>query len=76
MNLRDLPVVGELLEAGAEDRVFDVLLLLGPLIILFIAVVGRSIFTSGVAITYILFFISYIIYRSVRDGNAQSEKNQ
>ncbi|MFA9417921.1 hypothetical protein [Natrinema sp. HArc-T2] len=65
MNLRDLPVVGELLGAGAEDRVFDVLLLIGPLMILFIAVVGRSILTSAGAIIYILSFISYIIYRSI-----------
>ncbi|RZV06677.1 hypothetical protein BDK88_3704 [Natrinema hispanicum] len=63
MNLRGLPVVGDLLEAGAEDRVFDVLLLVGPLLILFIAVVGRSVLTSGGAIIYILFFILYIIYR-------------
>ncbi|MFA9418140.1 hypothetical protein [Natrinema sp. HArc-T2] len=66
MNLRDFPVVGDLLEAGAEDRVFDVLLLVGPLLILFIAVVGRSVLTSGGAIIYILFFILYIIYRGTR----------
>jgi len=66
MTLRDVPVVGDLLEAGAEDRVFDVLLLGGPLLILVIAIVGRSPLTSGGAIIYLLSFSSYILYRGAQ----------
>ncbi|QLG50310.1 hypothetical protein [Natrinema halophilum] len=63
MSLDDLPIVDDPLEAGAEDRVFDSLLLVGPLLILFIAIAGRSPLTTGGAIAYCWFFISYIIYR-------------
>ncbi|AFO56271.1 MULTISPECIES: hypothetical protein [Natrinema] len=66
MSLDDLPIVGGFLEAGAEDRVFDLLLLVGPLLILFIAVAGRSPLTVGGAIAYCWFFIAHIIYRGVQ----------
>ncbi|MFB1062786.1 hypothetical protein [Natrinema sp. H-ect4] len=66
MRANDLPIVGELLESGAEDRVFDSLLLVGPLLILFIALVGRSILTTGLALSYVVFFTAYVLYRGVR----------
>jgi len=66
MRANDLPIVGELLESGAEDRVFDSLLLVGPLLILFIALVGRSILTTGLALSYVVFFTTYVLYRGVR----------
>ncbi|MDS0474960.1 hypothetical protein [Natrinema sp. 1APR25-10V2] len=68
MNLSDVPIVGDLLEAGAEDRVFDSLLLVGPLLIAVIAVVGRSPLTTAIASAYLLFFVSYVLYRGVRHG--------
>ncbi|SEP95173.1 hypothetical protein [Natrinema salaciae] len=67
MKIGDIPVVGELLESGAEDRVFDSLLLVGPLLILFIAVVGRSVLTTGLAVTYVVFFVVYVLYRGIRN---------
>ncbi|MFC6769873.1 hypothetical protein [Natrinema soli] len=67
MRVSDLPVVGDLLESGAEDRVFDSLLLVGPLLILLIALVGRSSLTTGLALSYVSFFIAYVLYRGVRN---------
>ena len=67
MNLSDVPIVGDLLEAGAEDRVFDSLLLVGPLLIALVAVVGRSPLTIAIAAAYLLFFVAYVAYRGVRD---------
>ncbi|AGB31588.1 hypothetical protein C488_14015 [Natrinema pellirubrum DSM 15624] len=66
MRLADVPVVGDLLESGAEDRVFDSLLLAGPVLILIIAVLGRSTVTVGLAAAYVLFFVAYVLYRGVR----------
>ncbi|ADB60964.1 hypothetical protein Htur_2081 [Haloterrigena turkmenica DSM 5511] len=66
MTLREIPVVGELLESGAEDRVFDTLLLIGPGIILVIALLGRSPLTLGIAIGYLVFFLAYVLYRGVQ----------
>ncbi|MFB6221309.1 MAG: hypothetical protein ABEH90_07700 [Halolamina sp.] len=66
MNLRNLPVISHVLEAGAADRVFDVLLLLGPLVIAVIAVLGRSVITELLAGAYIATFVAYVLYRGVR----------
>lgn len=67
MRASNLPIVGELLESGAEDRVFDSLLFVGPLLILFIALVGRSTLTTGLAVSYVIFFTAYVLYRGVRN---------
>ncbi|ELY64473.1 hypothetical protein [Natrinema versiforme] len=66
MRVSELPIVGDLLESGAEDRVFDSLLLVGPLLILVIAVAGRSALTTGLAAAYVMFFVAYVLYRGVR----------
>ncbi|SEV84146.1 hypothetical protein [Natrinema salifodinae] len=66
MNVDDVPIVGEILESGAEDRVFDSLLLVGPFLIVLIAIVGRSPITSAIAIAYLLFFVAYVLYRGLR----------
>ncbi|WP_121743591.1 hypothetical protein [Natronorubrum halophilum] len=66
MNIADIPIVGDLLEAGAEDWVFDSLLLIGPLLIALIAVIGRSPITTGITAAYLLFFVAYVLYRGVR----------
>ncbi|WP_408958108.1 hypothetical protein [Natrinema sp. 74] len=66
MTLSDVPIVGDLLEAGAEDRVFDGLLLVGPVLIALIAVDGRSPLTTVIAVAYLLCFVAYVLYRGVR----------
>ena len=66
MRISDLPFVSAVFEAGADDRVFDSLLLVGPLVIGLIVVLGRSLVTETVAIAYIAVFVGYTLYRAVR----------
>lgn len=66
MRLRDLPVIGYVVEAGADDRVFDSLLFVGPLVIGVIALLGRSLFTEVLSVTYLAAFVTYTLYRGVQ----------
>jgi hypothetical protein len=65
MNWSELPVVSTVSKAGPEDRVFDSLLLLGPLVIAVIAVLGRSLVTEAIAGVYIAVFVAYVAYHAV-----------
>ena len=67
MMLRDLPVVSAVVEAGADDRIFDLLLLIGPLVIGLIVLLGRSFVTEAVAVVYIAVFVGYTLYRAIRE---------
>ena len=67
MMLRDLPVVSYVFEAGADDRIFDSLLLIGPLVIGLIVLLGRSFVTEAVAVVYIAVFVGYTLYRAIRE---------
>lgn len=69
MKPSDLPVVSVVFEAGAEDRVFDSLLLVGPLVIVLVAVLGRSLLTTGLAMGYIAVFVTYVLYRGARQDS-------
>ena len=64
---RDLPVISAVVEAGADDRIFDSLLLIGPLVIGLIVILGRSLVTEAVAIVYIATFVGYTLYRAIRE---------
>lgn len=57
MQLNDLPVLGMLLEWGADDRVFDTLLVFGPLLVVTIAVVGRHPLLVAASGIYVLAFL-------------------
>jgi hypothetical protein len=65
MNPRDLPVLSSIIEAGTQDRFFDGLLLLGPLVVTVVAVLGRSRLTESVAAAYLVVFIGYVLYSTV-----------
>ncbi|MFB6202155.1 MAG: hypothetical protein ABEI98_09115 [Halorhabdus sp.] len=65
MNVSDVPVVGTVLDSGADDRVFDSLLLAGPLVIVTIGVLGRSILTELLAVGYVTLFVGYVCYRGI-----------
>lgn len=58
-----LPSLSAINEFGPADRVFRFLLLGGPLVVLFIVVLGRTFLTTIIAITYIVLLVSYILYR-------------
>jgi len=66
MTPRDLPVVSAVFDAGADDRVFDSLLFAGPLVIVLIVALGRSLVTEAVAIAYIAGFVGYTLYQWVQ----------
>lgn len=65
MNVRDLPVVELVFESGAKDRVFDGLLLVGPLVIVTIAVLGRSAITAGIAAAYLGAFVVHVLQNAL-----------
>jgi hypothetical protein len=65
MKLRNVPVVSYVFEAGADDRVFDSLLLLGPLIIGLVILLNRSVITEALAASYIAVFVLYTLYRAI-----------
>ena len=67
MKLRNFPVISYVFEAGADDRIFDSLLLVGPLVIGMIVVLDRSLFTEALAVVYIAVFVTYVLYRGIRE---------
>jgi len=65
MKLGDLPIVSTVFEAGADDRVFDLLLLLGPLVIGLVIVLNRSLLTEALGVAYLGVFVTYVLYRGI-----------
>lgn len=63
MQIEDIPFIGSLLAAGADDRVFDILLLVGPLAILVITILGRTPLSVAIAVAYTGGFLGYILYK-------------
>ncbi len=66
MKLSDLPVVSYVFEAGADNRVFDSLLLFGPLVIGLVVILGRTLVTEILAAVYIVVFVAYTLYQGAR----------
>ncbi|CCQ33272.1 hypothetical protein HLRTI_001861 [Halorhabdus tiamatea SARL4B] len=70
MKFSKMPFVSAVLESGADDHVYDGLLLIGPVVILLIAVLEPILALSGVAqalaIAYVTAFVVYVLYRGVR----------
>ncbi|MDG5777034.1 hypothetical protein VB773_21480 [Haloarculaceae archaeon H-GB2-1] len=67
MKLRNVPVVSYVFEAGADDRVFDSLLLVGPIVIGVIVVLDRSLFTEALAVAYLAVFVTYVLYQGIQE---------
>lgn len=61
-----IPLVKDVFESGADDRLFDTLLLTGPFLIIFVAVLGRSTVTTALVVAYLLVFVTYIPYKWAR----------
>ncbi|PSQ15416.1 hypothetical protein BRD00_14055 [Halobacteriales archaeon QS_8_69_26] len=69
MRPRDLPVIHGVIEAGPNDRVFDVLLLSGPLVVGLVALLGReNVVSAGVASAYLAAFCGYVLYKGFVSG--------
>ena len=65
MNVDDLPILGRVHQWGAEETVYDALLLCGPLVVLVIAVLGRTPVTVGLTGLYLASFVGYALSRAV-----------
>lgn len=65
MKVTDIPVISHVFESGAEDRMFDSLLLAGPFLIFLIATLGRTLITEVISILYITLFIGHVLYRGI-----------
>ncbi|MFB6087437.1 MAG: hypothetical protein ABEJ85_02855 [Haloarculaceae archaeon] len=72
MSIDDLPVIEQVIESGANDRVFDALLLSGPLVILLIALIGRTLLTRAMAAAYLAVFVGYVLYKGVRSSGSSA----
>lgn len=66
MSPTDLPVIGWLLASGPPGQVFDWLLLLGPVVILIVAVVGRTPVTASIASIYLAAFLSNVLSKAIQ----------
>jgi hypothetical protein len=66
MSLSDIPLIHQIRDWGPDDPTFDTLLLVGPLVVLIFVLLGRTPITVGIAVFYLLSFISYVLYKSVR----------
>lgn len=65
MNVDRLPLIGGIVASGADDRIFDSLIVLGPVLVLAIAVAGRSWLTTALAVAYIGAFVGYVVYKGI-----------
>lgn len=69
MKVRDVVVVRAMIDAGPNDRIYDAMLLAGPLVVVILAVVGRNPLTVTVALLYLVAFVGYVLYRGAsREG--------
>ncbi len=66
MKLGELPFISYVFEAGADNRIFDSLLLFGPLVIGLVVILGRSFITESIAVAYIAVFVAYVLYQGTR----------
>lgn len=65
-KVEHVPLASTLLEAGPNDRVFDSLLLAGPLLIVAIVIGGRSTLTSLLAAGYLITFAGYTLAKGIK----------
>lgn len=73
MKPRDVPLVDQIVESGADDHVYDTFMLMGPLVLVIVAVVGRTLLTEVVVGAHLLAFTTYVVYNAITTGGAESE---
>jgi len=67
MNPETLPVVGPVFEFGAQNRVLDSIMLLGPVVVLAIVLLGRTPLTTAFVALYVASFIGYFLYSGLTE---------
>lgn len=63
MKPADFPIVATVLDFGADDPVFNGLLLSGPVLLVLVVLLNRSVITVGLAVAYIAILLSYVVYQ-------------
>lgn len=63
MRLTDIPVVQWIHDTGPDDRVFDTLLLGGPVLIGLLALAGRTPLATAIVVSYLGVFCGYTAYK-------------
>lgn len=74
MNPESLPVVGTVFRIGSSDHVFDLFMVIGPILILLIVLLGRNNVTTALATGYVIAFPGYVLLKWVlpyREGNGR-----
>mgnify|MGYP000335405060 CR=1 FL=1 len=76
MSPETLPVIGPIINTGPNDRLFDGLLFLGPILLLLIAVLGRRPFTVVFAFAYVIAFLAHIVHNNLRMDAAPNDESR
>lgn len=63
MSVDHVPGVQWIRETGPGDAVFDGLLLAGPLVIIVLAFLGRTLLTTGLVGGYLGVFVAYTAFK-------------
>lgn len=63
MRVERLPLVRPIIEWGADDSVFDALLVSGPLLIILLSLLGRSPITVAIVVGYLGVFTAHVLYK-------------
>lgn len=61
----EFPLIRSLSRAGNWDRGYAVLILCGPVVIVTIALLGRSLLTTALTAGYVLAFVSYLLWNAL-----------
>lgn len=65
MTPDSLPLIAWLSEASPGDPIFDSLMILGPILLLVVAIVGRTTATNFLVGIYVASFFVYVIYNGI-----------
>lgn len=65
MKIENLPLISQVVAFGPDSRLFDSLLISGPIIVILIAVFGRNVVTLGISISYLLCFVASVVYTGI-----------
>lgn len=65
MKLDEIVPVAWLSEASPGDPVFDVLMVLGPALLVVVAFLGRTVATTALVGLYVAAFFVYVVYNGI-----------
>lgn len=68
MNPQQIPFVRLVSRFGIKDSVLTGFMIAGPVVILVLALVGRTAITITVAAAYVSLFVLYVVYKGIITG--------